>query len=254
MPFTPTHILAVVPIYFFIRKLPLTALAIGSMVPDIPFFYPIVSYSLSHSAVGLIVFCLPVGLIMYFLFEGIGKFFLIDISPLWIRSRLSTYREIKIDYGVIHLFLLLIAIVLGSVTHVVWDAFTHENSWGVQLFPWLSQSKSVVGNVIPRYKLVQYGSTIVGLPILLFIAIFQLKRHNPVCALRGYRFPAFVSFTISTSFICIPIVVFLYHWNSVHSLSMYVGIVIKQSIGIGLVLFLLYSLVYRILKLNLSDT
>ena len=33
---------------------------------------------------------------------------------------------------------LALAIVFGSITHIVWDAFTHEGEWGMELVPWLN--------------------------------------------------------------------------------------------------------------------
>ncbi|MER5365025.1 DUF4184 family protein [Streptomyces sp. NPDC002722] len=50
----------------------------------------------------------------------------------------------------------------GAATHVVWDAFTHHDRWGVRLVPVLDGS---VGG-FPVFQLVQYGSSAVALAVL----------------------------------------------------------------------------------------
>src|SRR5687767_11344334 len=64
MPFTPAHIIAVVPLR---RRLPLLALAIGSMVPDFGYFFPWGPYFYvsAHTIPRSLTFCLPVGLAVY---------------------------------------------------------------------------------------------------------------------------------------------------------------------------------------------
>ncbi|MEL5957701.1 DUF4184 family protein [Streptomyces sp. CLV115] len=51
---------------------------------------------------------------------------------------------------------------IGAATHVVWDAFTHHDRWGVRLVPVLDGS---VGG-FPVFQLVQYGSSAVALAVL----------------------------------------------------------------------------------------
>ncbi|MGW2636123.1 DUF4184 family protein [Streptomyces sp. NPDC001348] len=51
-----------------------------------------------------------------------------------------------------------VSAVLGASTHVVWDAFTHHDRWGVRLFPVLARSLAGV----PLYQYLQYGCSLVG--------------------------------------------------------------------------------------------
>src|SRR5579859_7081779 len=60
MPFTLSHAAVVVP---FRRMLPFSALVIGSMVPDLPYFVPrLVNNHFAHGTLGFFVFCLPPGM------------------------------------------------------------------------------------------------------------------------------------------------------------------------------------------------
>ncbi|MEU8784939.1 DUF4184 family protein [Streptomyces sp. NPDC048637] len=53
----------------------------------------------------------------------------------------------------------LVSAVLGAVTHVVWDAFTHPGRWGTRLVPGLDR---VVGG-LPVSTYVQYGTSALAL-------------------------------------------------------------------------------------------
>lgn len=79
--------------------------------------------------------------------------------------------------------------VIGSATHVVWDAFTHHDRWGVRLVPVLDGS--VGGH--PVFQLVQYGSSAVALAVLAWFTASGLRRTGacpapasvPVLSRRG---------------------------------------------------------------------
>ncbi|MDQ1020365.1 DUF4184 family protein [Streptomyces afghaniensis] len=65
--------------------------------------------------------------------------------------------------------------VLGALTHVVWDAFTHLDRWGMRLFPVLG--REVAGS--PLYWYLQYGgSAVAAVVIAVFLA--QAVRRAPV--------------------------------------------------------------------------
>ncbi|MFD6277690.1 DUF4184 family protein [Streptomyces sp. NPDC060209] len=68
--------------------------------------------------------------------------------------------------------------VIGSGTHVVWDAFTHHDRWGTELIPVLN--RSVGGH--PVFQVVQYGSSALALMILAWFTYTGLRRTGPVPA------------------------------------------------------------------------
>ncbi|MEU7080104.1 DUF4184 family protein [Streptomyces sp. NPDC046409] len=68
--------------------------------------------------------------------------------------------------------------VIGSGTHVVWDAFTHHGRWGTDLVPALNGS--IGGH--PVFQVVQYGSSAVALTVLAWFAYTGLRRIGPVPA------------------------------------------------------------------------
>ncbi|MEU0963963.1 DUF4184 family protein [Streptomyces sp. NPDC005917] len=62
--------------------------------------------------------------------------------------------------------------VLGALTHVVWDAFTHHDRWGTRLIPAIG--RNVAG--MPLYTLLQYGTSAVGAAVLAVFAVRAVRR------------------------------------------------------------------------------
>ncbi|MFG2623548.1 DUF4184 family protein [Streptomyces sp. NPDC048473] len=79
--------------------------------------------------------------------------------------------------------------VIGSATHVVWDAFTHHDRWGVRLVPVLDGS----AGGFPVFQWVQYGSSAAALAALAWFTASGLRRTGmrpvppsvPVLGRRG---------------------------------------------------------------------
>ncbi|WP_406167657.1 DUF4184 family protein [Streptomyces sp. NBC_00996] len=64
--------------------------------------------------------------------------------------------------------------VLGALTHVVWDAFTHHDRWGVRLFPVLGRD---VGGT-PVFLYAQYGSSAVAAVVIAVFVVVALRRTS----------------------------------------------------------------------------
>jgi len=64
---------------------------------------------------------------------------------------------------------------LGSLTHVVWDAFTHPDRWGMRLFPVLG--REIGGS--PLYWYLQYGSSAVAAVVIAGFVVVVLRRMPP---------------------------------------------------------------------------
>ncbi|MFH8802933.1 DUF4184 family protein [Streptomyces sp. NPDC017936] len=61
--------------------------------------------------------------------------------------------------------------VLGALTHVVWDAFTHLDRWGMRLFPVLGEK--VAGS--PLYWYLQYGGSAVAAVVIALFVTYALR-------------------------------------------------------------------------------
>ncbi|MFF1446802.1 DUF4184 family protein [Streptomyces sp. NPDC058274] len=61
---------------------------------------------------------------------------------------------------------------LGALTHVVWDAFTHLDRWGMRLLPVLG--RDFAGS--PLYWYLQYGSSAVAAVVIAVFVVLALRR------------------------------------------------------------------------------
>ncbi|MEU1039318.1 DUF4184 family protein [Streptomyces sp. NPDC005907] len=68
-----------------------------------------------------------------------------------------------------------VSAVLGALTHVVWDAFTHLDRWGMRLFPVLG--REVAGS--PLYWYLQYGGSAVAAVVIVSFLVIALRRTSP---------------------------------------------------------------------------
>ncbi|MFH8975605.1 DUF4184 family protein [Streptomyces sp. NPDC017890] len=62
--------------------------------------------------------------------------------------------------------------VLGALTHVVWDAFTHLDRWGMRVFPVLG--REIAGS--PLYWYLQYGGSAVAAVVIAVFLVRALRR------------------------------------------------------------------------------
>jgi Domain of unknown function (DUF4184) len=187
MPFTPTHVLAVTPIAAASRgRLSFSALAIGSMIPDLPLFIPLPpDYSTTHSLPGLFMACLPLGMLGFGAFQAVMKRPLIALLPAPIRCRCAAIARPTHGPSFRAAVRVAMAVTVGAATHIIWDAFTHRGRWGTRLVPWLDTTAlTIAGHAIPGYKVIQYGSTAVGLPLLAALAVVWLS-HQPSARLES---------------------------------------------------------------------
>jgi hypothetical protein len=162
MPFTLSHPAAIAPLRSLARGagLPLAALAVGAMAPDLEFFLWLRPKSLwSHSLLGLLAFCLPMGLLLVLAWETLVRAPLRDLLALpeapEDRSRLARRPAwwVRAAAGVL----------LGAITHFVWDGVTHAGGWALRLVPALGASAfSARGHDVPWFNLVQHASTVAG--------------------------------------------------------------------------------------------
>lgn len=171
MPFTLAHPAAAVPLRGCLGRFGvLSALVIGSMVPDCSHFVPwTIPRSESHSLSGLLWFCLPVGLLAYALFHVVLKGPLLALLPIEILRRLgdhaSTFRAMPaVPWGAV-----VVSLMCGAATHLLWDAFTHDRGAGVVAFPILKSHLFSIGTYhVYTFKILQHASALIGLALLTF--------------------------------------------------------------------------------------
>ena len=153
LPYAFAHPAAVVPVAKLLgaRAVP-SALAIGAMIPDAWYFVPLVDRQHSHDLPDALWFCLPAGLLAYAAFHLIFKQPLIALAPRWLAGRLAAWATPGLPRA--PWLLVLLSLLAGTATHLVWDIFTHEGS--------LRILDARVAGGLYLHQVLQHTSTLLG--------------------------------------------------------------------------------------------
>jgi len=188
VPFTVSHVAAVLPVHRPLSRLRrFSAAVIGSMVPDFGLLLPgNFARWQTHSLRALITFCLPVGLAAYALTHALIRPAVLEVLPDGAYERL--HRAPRPAWTRPRVWLaVVLALLFGALTHLVWDGFTHENARAVRLFPQLlNYGPEMAGRELRLYIWAQYGSSVVGLAAVA-AALWLWLRHAPAPRPRPVR-------------------------------------------------------------------
>jgi hypothetical protein len=69
-------------------------------------------------------------------------------------------------------FTVIYSILLGALTHILWDSLTHSTGYFVERWLWLQGSVTIIGTEIPIIKLLQHTSSLLG---LFLMTLFVLR-------------------------------------------------------------------------------
>ncbi|GAA3206907.1 DUF4184 family protein [Microbacterium terregens] len=204
MPFTPSH--AVVALPFVRTPLLPAAIAVGAMTPDLPLFVrglPL-HYGLTHDLRWLPL-TVALALALLLIWRCVLRPSVRDLCPDRLAQRLpadwdaAPPEALRETFGVRRdrehalsgsgdrsrssvrgILLLLASLVLGVLSHIAWDLFTHEGRWGVQVLPVLEG----LWGPLAGYKWLQHGSSVVGVAVIAVWAMLWLARRNPGPSIR----------------------------------------------------------------------
>ncbi len=176
MPYTLVHSVAAVPVWAATgHRLRLAALAIGALTPDYQYFLAMNTVGgYMHSPAGLVLACIPAGWLTLLLWDHLGRAGLAAFLPAPWRPGLPQSPS---GYNVPFVSL---AILLGALTHVVWDSFTHGSGFVVTRIPFLSQVVQIGPITYPVFKFLQHGSTLAGAATLALLGLRWARRQPPV--------------------------------------------------------------------------
>lgn len=191
MPFTPSHALVALP---FVRA-PLVpaAIAIGSMTPDLPLFVrgAGVSYSFTHTYAN-VAWTAILAFALFLVWRVVLRPAVPELAPAWLARRLpadwnsgglAALRD-AVGVGRTRVFpiLLAVSLLIGVVSHIVWDSFTHEGRWGVEALPGLD----AMWGPLTGYKWLQHGSSIGALTIIgIWVAVRIIRAEPRADAVRS---------------------------------------------------------------------
>lgn len=169
MPFTLAHPAAAIPLRRVLGSYAvLSALVIGSLTPDLSYFVPVrIPRGATHSALALFWFCLPMGFSVYVVFHAFLKRPLVSLLPSYLRRRLVPVADHPGGLPAAPWAGVLVSLLAGATTHIVWDAFTHAGA--------------------PAAR--QVASTALGFLLLAFFSLRWLRSAVPSATDRGFAIP-----------------------------------------------------------------
>lgn len=169
MPLSPAHPAAVLPLQRL--GLPLSALVVGSVVPDAPVYLPVgVEYQTTHSGWGIAV-DVVLGLAVLWLWFALLRDAVVDLTPS-LRTRAPARARLDLRAWL----LAPLALAIGSATHVLWDSATHDWGFIVEEFAFLREEYSQMRG----YQWLQHLSTAAGSAVVAAYCVHQLERRAVV--------------------------------------------------------------------------
>lgn len=162
------------------------AIAIGAMTPDLPLFLRGfgVTYSFTHTYAN-ILWTAVIALGLFLLWRVVLRPAASELSPMWLARRLpAEWNEPAADALSDALELrrrwmgalwLATSLLIGVISHILWDAFTHEGRLGVQFMPALAEQ----WGPLQGFKWLQHGSSAAGLVIIGIWVLLWLRRAEP---------------------------------------------------------------------------
>lgn len=178
MPFTISHTAVVLPFSRWLARWQiLSAATIGAMVPDFRIFFPGMPRVETHSLEALFTFCVPIGLITYWVFQRLIKSPILEVLP---EGPYARWRPFAAEANIRSARQWLLAaggVLAGALTHLIWDAFTHDGGRGVRMFPVLDDSIIEVGSRhLPAVYVLQDLGSLIGLGAVIAMLCYGLRR------------------------------------------------------------------------------
>jgi hypothetical protein len=188
MPFTLSHAVAALPF----RKLkPIwPALVIGTFAPDLQYFLFISDDDRSwHRYPEVLVYAIPFALLALWVFDRVVKRPAIELLPSGVQHRLQDHVEPLSFSGWKQLGAIVTWIAAGIATHIVWDQFTHSDSWLFSHWSLLQRSVSLpLERSYTLAHLLQHISTVGGFLLLCAWCAAWYHRTSPVPKMYGEEF------------------------------------------------------------------
>ena len=180
----------------------LSALIIGSVVPDTPRFVPLVDRDDTHTLAGLLLYCVPVGLVIFCLFHRFIKYPLTMLLPDRFRSNVAPYSEAH--WGVTRFGAgpVLLSLLLGAATHLAWDLFTHRHTHMAFLSLPVAE---IWGHTLRLHRALQYGTSLIGIIVIVAFAWHWFRSQRPAVAAPATPFSAAQRMAIVSALVLLPV-------------------------------------------------
>lgn len=148
------------------------------MIPDFEYFLRMkLQSNYSHTLEGIFWFDLPLAILVSFVFHNLVKKKFIDNLPLFFKSRFFVFKAFDWNAHFIkNWWVVCLSIVIGTLSHIFWDSFTHYEGYFVDKFRVLQNNVTLFNLEIPILKIAQHTSTFLGAILILWVILKMPKQ------------------------------------------------------------------------------
>lgn len=176
MPFTLSHAVLAPPLAKLSgQRLPIAALTIGCMLPDLHRLFTLRQDPTPHLWSALFYPNLFLGLMFCALWYLVYR-------PALYRF-VGIHHPLNLNHATSVLGFILVTIfslLLGNTTHLIWDGLTHHDFRSFVFQDFLAQSVQLGTGIYPMHRVLQIGSSILALPFLLWMSLHYYRKHRQV--------------------------------------------------------------------------
>jgi Domain of unknown function (DUF4184) len=178
MPFTLSHAAAALP--FRRTRLVPSALVVGCLAPDFEYFLGRHG-AYGHKLPGMFTFDLPLAFAALWLFHHYAKEPLAACLPEGARQRFDSGPDSFPIRSFSRFALIVVSILVGVATHIIWDSFTHTGHWPTNHFPWFRHIVELpLFGKRPVYGILQYLSSVFGIAAILIWYLLWYRNTPPM--------------------------------------------------------------------------
>ena len=260
MAFTLSHMAAALPFYRWRKWISVEALLIGTMLPDLPYFLnsqQLVSEQ-SHQWMGLLTYCLPWGLGLLILWYSLLKPAAIALAQPWYGVPASNSSCLHsaaawLRFGAA----LVMGLLLGASTHLIWDGITHPDGFIARHVIWLQLPINISNfDSMPLARFLQYASSMMGLVYLGWFIKTQVKQvawqkvafaNIPIIVLKSWVSLLIITIVCAGSLFCAVQAMLKWHSLMLHNSYLFLAKVLVGLLQGAIGLFIIYALAYQLL-------
>lgn len=150
------------------------------MAPDFQYFLHWTGQGRdAHTFPGIVLFTLPAAVLMFLIFQIVLKWPMVSVLPSEMQKKVIEPAMKFRWQGISTVLVTSVSLVVGIVTHLAWDSFTHVDGWVVEQWPAMKRPLFYVGRTaLQPYKLAQHGSTVLGMIVLAVWALHWYERSE----------------------------------------------------------------------------